>query len=343
MRFIFLIITLVLFNCVHGQTLGGNAAYSFLKLPATPILTAAGGVNVSYRTNDVGLAANNPALYRADLHHHLNLSFNGLPGAIKAFTLTGSHFYEKKSTSLGGQVYFIDYGTIPQTDASGNRNGDFHPVDFVIQFSAARQYLEKWNYGATLKYIHSAYGQFRSSAVAMDAGIHYEDSSKLFFAGLVAKNMGFQIKTYAGEREDMPFELQAGITKKLAKAPFGFSFTAQQLHRFNILYNDTIFNNENDTRINSGFFNKLFNHFVVASHVYIGNHLEATLGYNHLRRSELNAGTTGNGLNGFSMGIRAKFLKLQVLYARTHYQRNVSYNQLGITLHMNRFFGAGSL
>ena len=307
------------------------------------MLTAAGGVNVSYRTDDVGLAANNPALFRPALHHHLNLSCNGMPGAIKTYALTGSHFHHKSATGFGGQVYFIDYGTIPQTDASGISNGDFHPVDFVVQASAARQYLERWHYGGTLKFIHSAYGQFRSSAIAIDAGLHYEDSSNLFFAGLVAKNMGFQISTYAGEREDMPFELQAGITKKLAKAPFGFSFTAQQLHRFNILYNDTVFNNENDTRIKTGFFNKLFNHFVVATHIYLGNHIEATLGYNQLRRTELNAGATGNGLNGFSLGIRAKFQKLQVIYARSHYQRNVSYNQLGITLHMSRFFGVGSL
>ncbi len=307
------------------------------------MLTAAGGVNVSYRTNDVGLAANNPALLRPALHHHLNLSFNGMPGSIKAYGLTGAHYFEESETVFGGQVFFVDYGSIPQADASGITSGDFRPVDFVVQASAAKQYMDKWHYGGTFKFIHSAYGQFRSSAIAIDAGLHYEDSSKLFYAGLVAKNMGIQLTTYAGEREDMPFELQAGITKKLERAPFGFSFTAQQLHRFNTLYNDTLFNNENDTRIKTGFFNKLFNHFVVASHIYIGNHLEATVGYNHLRRSELNAGATGNGLNGFSMGIRAQFLKLQVLYARSHYQRNVSYNQLGITLHMNRFFGTGSL
>jgi len=39
------------------------------------------------------------------------------------------------------------------------------------------------------------------------------------------------------------------------------------------------------------------------------------------------------------MGVRIKFAKLQVLYARSSYQRNVSYNQLGLTLKMDRFFG----
>jgi hypothetical protein len=53
--------------------------------------------------------------------------------------------------------------------------------------------------------------------------------------------MGFQLKTYAGEQEDLPFDLQIGITKKLANAPLGFSITAQHLHQFNTLYSDEDF------------------------------------------------------------------------------------------------------
>jgi hypothetical protein len=82
---------------------------------------------------------------------------------------------------------------------------------------------------------------------------------------------------------------------------------------------------------------------VIASHIYLGNNLEATVGYNYLRRQELNIGSSGNGLNGFSMGVRVKFSKLQILYARSNYQKNVSYNQLGLTLTLNEFSGLGKL
>ncbi|MFL5771608.1 MAG: hypothetical protein ACJ75F_00530, partial [Flavisolibacter sp.] len=94
---------------------------------------------------------------------------------------------------------------------------------------------------------------------------------------------------------------------------------------------------------NDHFISKLLNHLVVAAHIYAGSYLEATIGYNHLRRSELNMGASGNGLNGFSMGLRVKFQKLQVMYARSSYQRNISYNQFGMTLMMNQFFGTGKL
>jgi hypothetical protein len=325
----------------RAQTLGGNATYNFLKLPASPLLTAAGGENVSYLTNEVGLAANNPALFNRSLHEQLNLSFNSFISGIKTYSLTSAYQAEKINTTLGGHIYFIDYGNIPQTDAAGNESGSFRPVDFVVQLSGARKYLEKWQYGLSMKFIHSSYQQYQSSALAFDVGVHYSDTVNLFYASILAKNMGTQITTYAGEREDLPFDLQVGITKRLAKAPFGFSFTAQQLRFFNLLYNDTTFNNENGFSSSDHFINKLMNHFVIAGHIYLGANLEATLGYNHLRRSELNIGGSGNGLNGFSMGLRVKFQKLQVLYARSSYQRNIAYNQLGITLHMDKLFGLG--
>jgi hypothetical protein len=45
-----------------GQTLGGAGAYNFLQLPASPLLSAAGGVNISSDPGDVAFALNNPAL-----------------------------------------------------------------------------------------------------------------------------------------------------------------------------------------------------------------------------------------------------------------------------------------
>jgi hypothetical protein len=335
----------IVFCCIffigRTQTLGGSSAYNFLRLPSTPLLTAAGGVNTSYKTNEVGLSANNPALLSADLNAQLNVSFNNFLAGIKTYSLTAAYQYEKYNTSLGGHIYFVDYGSMPQTDPAGNISGDFHPVDYVIQFSAARKYLDRWGYGATLKFICSNYQLYRSAAVALDFGVLYSDTTNHFYASLLAKNMGVQLKTYAGEAEDIPFDLQIGITKRLQKAPFGFSVTAQHLHQFNLIYEDADFNAESNLSSANNFFSKLLNHFVIAGHIYAGTTIEATIGYNYLRRQELNIGASGNGLNGFSMGVRAKFAKMQLLYARSNYQRNISYNQVALTLHLDQLFGLG--
>ncbi len=324
-----------------AQTLGGKAAYNFLRLPSSPLLTASGGVNVSYKAGEVGLTANNPALLQPDVSKQINSSFNALLAATKGYSLTGSLHSEKLKTTFGGHITFLDYGSLPNTDAAGNVMGQFRPVDFVIQASAAKSYLQHWTYGMTLKFINSMYGPYKSSAIAADVGLLYHDSVSNFSASVLVKNMGVQLKTYASETEELPFDMQVGITRRLAKAPFGFSLTAQHLQRFDILYNDTAFNRDNNFPSSNSMLAKLVTHFVIATHIFVGQNLEATVGYNFLQRRELSAGTEGNGLTGFSAGLRLRFAKLQVLYARSAYQRGVASNQIGITVHLEKLFGIG--
>jgi hypothetical protein len=343
LRFAFIILLSIQASAVGAQTLGGSATYNFLKLPPSPLLSAVGGVNASYALDDVGLASNNPAFLHQGLHSQAGLSFNSYFAGVKAYNLAGAYHHDRLNTTLGGSVFFIDYGNIPQTDAAGNREGVFQPKDYVMQISAGREYGEKWQYGMTGKFIRSDYGQYRSSGLAFDVGVLYADSARQLLFGLLAKNMGVQLSTYSGQREDLPFDVQVGVTKKLSKAPLGFSVTAHQIHQFDLVYEDTLFNSENNFSSNRSGFNKLFNHFVFATHIYLGNHLQLAIGYNRLRREELNLGGAGNGLNGFSGGINARFRKMHIQYARSYFQRSYAYNQFGLNLMLNQLVGEGRL
>ena len=337
----------VLFSSVviNAQTLGGSSVFNFLKLSHSPQLTALGGVNVSQTSNDIGLAFNNPALLRPSMHTQMNAVFNRFYADIQSYHLSLGFYNEKIQTNFLYGIYFFNYGSITQTDAAGNVLGNLRPRDYVMQVSAGRQYLQKWNYGATFKFINSNYGEFKSNGIAIDVGVLFSDSSKQFTASILAKNMGMQLKKYIGSApEDLPFDLQVGISKKLEKAPFGFSITAHHLHRLDIRYNDTTFNNENDFGgdNNKKFsLDKIFRHFVFATQVYAGKYIEVTAAYNHLRRKELNIGNSGNGTNGFSLGFAALLNKLQVRYATSWYQNNTSYHQFGINMKLNEYFGLG--
>ena len=338
---------LLLFIITHltAQTLGGSSVFNFLKLPNTPQLTALGGVNVSQISNDVGLAFNNPALLRPDMHSQMNAVFNNFYAGIKSYHLSLGYHSQKINTSFLWGLNYSDYGNIQQTDAAGNMLGKLRPVDWVMQLSASRSYLERWKYGATLKFINSDYGIYRSNGVAIDVGVLYSDTANLFSASVLVKNLGFQLKKYDGtDPDELPFDLQIGLTRRLQNAPFGFSVTAQHIHRFDIQYNDTGFNNDNGF-VNGSFkkfsFDKLFQHFVLATTIYAGDKVEVTAGYNFLRRQELNIGKSGNGLNGFSLGVGLILDKLQVRYARAYYQNNTAYNQMGINLKLNKYFGLG--
>jgi hypothetical protein len=343
LRFIGLIILFLFWIPSNSQTIGGRVAFSFLKISTDPILTGAGSINSSYITKEVGLAANNPSLLNPAVNAQLLVSFSSFLKGVKAYSATGAYYNSKTNTTFGGHINFIDYGSIIQTDASGMSYGHFRPIDFAIQLEAARTYLDNWSYGLSLKIINSIYNQYKANGIAFDVGVLYRDSLHNFSASILAKNMGFQIKSFDGDNADLPFDMQVGITKRLQNAPLGISLTAYHINKFDLIYNDTVFNIENGNSERHTTISNILNHLVIAGHIFISKNLEAIVGYNHLRRMELNMGLSGNGLNGFSTGINLSFQNLQVLYARSVYQRNVTLNQIGINVGMKSFFSPGKL
>ena len=321
-----------------AQTIGGSSVFNFLNLPNTPQLTALGGVNISNITSDIGMAFNNPALLRAEMHAQLNTVFNSMYAGIKHYHLSGAYTSNSLKTNFAAGIHYLNYGSIAQTDASGNMLGSFRPGDYAVQVTASKRYLNHWHYGASFKFINSNYGLYRSKGVAMDAGVSYYDTSQRWQLSLVMKNMGFQLREYTDSRpDDLPFDIQVGFTKRLQNAPIQFSLTAHHLHQFNIIYNDTLFNNENGFggKNQEKFFDNLFRHVVFATQVYAGERLELTAAYNYLKRKELNIAGTANGLTGFSLGVGVLFKKLSVRYARGYYQNNTGYNQFGLTLRLS--------
>lgn len=320
-------------NPSFTQTLGGSSAYNFTKFSPSPQLTSLGGVNISNINNDISLSFHNPGLLRKEMHAQFSGNFTSFYAGIKNIHALVGYRKENWGTNFSAGVNYFNYGTTTQTDASGNVLGSFRPNDYVVQISASRKYLERWYYGTALKLIHSSYGQYRSSAIAVDFGLNYYDSASLLQIGFVARNMGTQIQTYAGTREDMPFDLQLGITKRLKGAPFQFSLTAQRLQTFDILYSDTLYNTDYGIEpLNNGFFNKLFRHFIFATQVFVGDKLEFTVGYNVLRRAELTVANNSGGLTGISYGAGLTLKKFQFRYSRAQYQTSTGVNQVGVNV-----------
>jgi hypothetical protein len=340
-----LLIALLLLKTVSGQVLGGNSVFNFLRLPNTPQLSALGGINITQPSEDVGMVFNNPALLKPSMHTQVNAVFNGFYASSDVYHLSTALHHKKLNTDLTWGLLYFNYGSTTETDAAGNILGKFRPIDWVMQVGAGRSYLEKWHYGGTLKFINSRYGQYGSNGMALDIGVLFSDTSKGIHASVVAKNMGMQIMKYPGTVEDdLPFELQAGITMRMKNAPFSISLTAQQLHHFNIRYDDTLFNNQNGfPNAEGGEFTvgKLLDHLVIGTTIYGGNKIEVQFGYNFLRRRELNIGNSANGFNGFSLGAGVFLNKLQIRYARAYYQSNSAYNQFGISFRLDQYMNMG--
>jgi hypothetical protein len=335
LKIAFLILFLFSRNNSTAQNLGGSFTYNFLKLAASPQANALGGNVVSVFNNDINLVHQNPSLLQPKMHNHLGANINFMYGDSKNMFANYSMYKSKWNTTFQGGIIFMNYGKQNATDASGNSLGSFTANDFTMQVTASRKYLQKWNYGTTLKLIGSQYGQYKSYGIAMDLGLNYIDSAKLFQVGVVFKNIGAQLKSYVNtNKEALPFELQLGIAKRLEKAPLQFIFTVTNAHQLDIRYADTTFEKEINGTVKKGKFtvDKLFRHFILAAQIYPSKTTEITIAYNYLRRKELTLFNIGNGFTGLSFGGGLLFNTYQIRYARAYFQNNKAFNQLGLSI-----------
>ena len=335
----FLIILLLITQKNFAQSLGGNAVFNFLQQPNTAQVAALGGINISNLSNDVGLTFNNPALLRNTMHQQINASFNNFFAGFKNYSLTTAWHVPSINTTTALGINYFNYGNNIQTDAAGNLLGNFIANDYVVQLSAAKQYKNNWHIGTTVKFISSSYGMYKSNGIAADIALAFVDTSNFFQASLVIKNLGTQLKTYNNSisKEELPFDVQLGISKKLAKAPIQFSLTAHHLQRFNILYNDTLFKaSEGNESFQQKKYTleKIFAHLIFSAQFFIHQKVELTTGYNFLRRHDLNVYNTTNNLNGFTAGLGILLKKFHLRYATGFYQRNV-FHQVAFSLSWN--------
>ncbi len=322
----FFIVLLQLFLILNGvssfaQTTAGNAVYSFLELPYSAKITALGGVNISSIGNDLGISMYNPSLLSAEQDNQLHIGIKPYFAGIQQYDLLSTKYWERNKITWGVGVHFLDYGNINMTDIAGNDIGVMHPNDYAIQFSAASDYIPNIRIGSTLKYIHSNYGLYKSNAVAMDIGLKYLSANNLSQVSLLVKNVGMQIGNET-HKQELPFNLILGWTRKMEFAPIQFSLTADRLSVWNNSYYDPIYA-QSQTTSSPSHLQNVFNHLTIGSEVFIGKQVDLDFGYNIIRRYDLNIQEQSNGLNGFSTGMGLKLERLNFQYGTSFFQNNL--------------------
>jgi hypothetical protein len=331
-----------------AQVTGGEHAMEFLRLPNSPHISALGGLNVSSTTDDIAFALQNPALMRPALHNQLGLNYNAYYAGISIMNLQYGYNVEKLKTAFALGVQYLNYGTFTQTDDIGNQYGDVHANDYALSLAASRSYGEHWRYGATLKWAHSMLYDKRASAVLADVGVNFFDKNSLVDVGIVAKNMGFMLKTYnKGNNEPLPFDLQIGVSKQFKHLPLRFYVTLHHLYEWDIRYDNPadvqtniLAGNDTTTKKKSYFADKLFRHFVFGADFTLGKRIVLTAAYNQLHRAEL-AIKEHTAMAGFSFGVGINLNKFQVHYSRAYYSSAGAYNEFGLNLALNKLFGLG--
>jgi hypothetical protein len=301
--------------------------------------------------NDISLALQNPALMRPGLHNELQLNYNSYYGDIRIMNLQYGYYVPKINTAFAAGVQYLNYGSFTQTDQIGNIYGDFKSTDYALSLAASRSYQDHWRYGATLKFADSKLGGFTATAAVMDVGVNYYDTTTLWDIGVVAKNMGVMVDKYNDNipAEPVPFDLQLGVSKRFRHMPLRLFTTVHHLYEWDVRYDnpaDVTASNilgATDTSKSGGshFVDKFFRHFIFGGELTLGKRIVITASYNFLRRKEL-ALETSPGITGFSFGAGLYLDKFQVHYARSYYYVSGAYNEIGITMCLNKLFAIGT-
>ena len=351
-KYTFALLGLLCAELAGAQVTGGESAFEYLRMPNSPHVSALGGISVADPDNDISLVSQNPALMRAGLHNELSLNYNSFYSDIKAVNMQYGYYRPKLKTAFFAGIQYLNYGSFTQTDDLGNIYGDFHALDYAITLGASRSYLDRWRYGASVKWANSALYDAKSTAALVDVGVNYYDTANLLDVGIVAKNMGGIVKKYnaLNPAEPLPFDLQAGISKKFKHMPVRVFATLHHLYEWDIRYDNPADNvgtsilGSTDTAKSTGshFGDKLFRHFIFGAELSLGKHLQLAVSYNDLKRREMVL-KTKTGATGFALGVNLNLNKIQVHFGRSYYYITGPYNEIGINLLLNKMMGIGKL
>jgi len=346
-KYALLLVFIVGFLTSASAQIGGHYTYAFLNLTNSARVASLGGKSVSLWGDDLNMPFHNPSLLNARMDKHIVLNYVGYFAGIKyGYASYAKDLGSKGTYSIG--MHYSNYGTFTGADETGQLTGDFRAAEYALNLIYSRKIDSLLNVGINIKPIYSNLETYNSLGLAADIGVTYFNPDRLLTAAVVLKNIGSQIVKYydGAERENMPFEIQAGVSQKLLHAPFRFSLTLQHLQKFDLTYTSTITNKSLYDPLNGEaitknkfevFGDKLMRHAIIGMEFIPGENFYVSLGYNYQRRQELKV-PVSSGMVGFSWGFGLKINKYRFSYGRSTYHLAGASNHFSLSVNLSEFY-----
>jgi hypothetical protein len=323
---------------------GSQQVFHFLNMAGAPRVAAIGGNFLPQMDDDVMLAMHHPALIGVGMHHHIGFTFLDHFAGISAGNVAYSRTNDKIGSYLAS-IRFMHYGTFVRTDPSGMEQGSFTAADLAVGFGWARELHPGLRLGADVQMILSNYDVWSSFALATNISGHFTSKSKLFEAALLVRNAGRQIDPFFEEREPLPFEIAAGISRKLPHAPLRLFILFNSLNVWDLTYHDPlnppfttdpITGERREPGKVSDLLDKGMRHVIAGVELTPGDFLRLRFGYDYRTRQE--AGVRSRmGMVGFSWGLGMKLGKYRFDFSRTRDHIAGAPNYFSVTTDLNHF------
>lgn len=331
-----------LFAVAVKAQIGGESTYQFLELTNSARIAALGGNQIAIKdTIDLNLPYHNPAQLHKSMEGRVLVNYvNYLTDINYGYASYAKSFEGIGNFALG--MHYINYGKFREATETGELTGiNFNAAEYALNIIYSNNYKRLY-YGVNLKPILSSFESYQSIGIATDLGVSFSSKTGRTNVALVARNIGTQITTYYdnGDREKIPFNLQAGLSQKLKHAPLIFSLTLQNLNNWDLANPEPGPNGEDQLTIferDESFGKQIMRHTVIGVEVLPSENFILRAGYNYQLRQELKFDDKVSTV-GFSFGFGLKVKRFHLDYANTRFHLAGSSNLFSLSINLNENF-----
>lgn len=324
----FILAFLVLVSTATGYTdaqaqssNSSESVFKFLKLPASARAAALGGNHVSLPEADGLLFLSNPAYLNERAHGQLDFSYLNHLSDISMGAAGGAYHHKRLGTfALGLRV--LDYGDMRQSGETGLDEGSFSANDMAFTAGYARPLLENLQAGASAEFIYAGYGNYSSSALALNLGLYYYYEALDLHMGGVIEHVGTQLSTFGGSNESMPVDVRVGLSRRLEYVPLRVHLTLHNLHAWDA-------ENAQDDGESPSFSANLMRHAALGGELLLSENVVFRLGYDHARNQDLKVNTRLDTA-GFSYGLGIDYRAFTFDFSRSSFSDLGMLTRIGV-------------
>lgn len=297
---------LLVLACTAGpaaaQPGGELTSFPVLQLEPSARSAALGGAFAAVADGDVNALFYNPAVPGPATSRRASFSYLNHLSDLNVGSVAYSQALPALEATVSGGLRFAHWGTFEGRDRFGNPTGDFGAGAAVLTMGASRSYGARLRYGASLHLLHARIEAASASALAADLGVLYRLPERRLAVGVALRNVGGTVDGFGDTAEDLPLDLQVGLSKRLAHLPLLLTATAYDL------------TNLSEGLRGGSTVDHVLGHLTLGAELRPGDILRVRVGYNHRRSQEL-ALTDRFDFAGVGVGFGVTVSGLTVDYA----------------------------